>query len=652
MPRFAILSKELEERKLAAIMFTDMVGFTALAQLNEAKALNILKKHEELLRPLFVGFHGREIKTIGDSFLIEFESALDATSCAIEIQKFLRAYNSTTEDSKINLRIGIHLGDVVHRDGDTLGDAVNLASRIYPLAEPGEICISQQVYDQICNKIEFPLEEVQHEGLKNVKNHMTIYRIVLSSDRISEKGKGRTLDNRRLAVLPLTNISPDPQDAYFADGMSEELIAALASVSSLKVIARTSVMKYKSSQKSIAEISRELRVGTLLEGSVRKAGDKIRVTVQLIDAESEEHLLAHTYERQLRDVFQIQSEIAEAVANSLKLHFEPSHKQELEKRSTDSIEAYSLYLKGRVRWDERSEASIRAAISCFEQAIRLDPTYALAYGGLADCYLIQGVYSFVEPSSVFQKSERLALRALELNENLAEVHASLGDLSMHYRHDWQKAQEELKKAITLKPSYAPAHHWYSEYLACIGRLDEALNENQRAMDLDPLSLIVRDYRGKLLYCLGLFREAENMYREVLLAEPNHSIAYKGLSEVHTFLGEYELAIAEAEKATDLSGGSISVEDYLGYIYARAGRKSEAYGIAEKLKKATPSKFVPAYGIAATYLELDEREKGIEWLEKAVEQGASPIELLKVDPVFESVRKDPRFLDILKKMNLN
>ena len=647
------VSGETDQRKLAAIMFTDMVGFTALTQTDEAKALKVLKKHEELLRPFFIRFRGKEIKTLGDSFLVEFESALDATKCAIEIQKFLQAYNSATQDSKIVLRIGIHLGDVVHRDNDTYGDAVNLASRIFPLADPGEICISQQVYDQVNNKIEFPLAEVLHPDLKNVRTPMTIYRIVLSSGRSSDNGRASTfqMDKRRIAVLSLTNISPDPQDAYFADGMTEELIAALGSISGLKVIARTSVMKYKNSQKSIAEISRELRVGTVLEGSVRKAGDKIRVTVQLIDAESEEHLHAHTYDRELRDVFQIQSEIAEAVAESLKLYFEPSHKQEIEKRATDNVEAYSLYLKGRLRWDERSEASVKAAISYFEQAIKLDTAYALAYGGLADCYLIQGVYSFLEPHSVFQKSEQLALKALELNENLAEAHASLGDLSMHYRHDWQKAHAELKRAISLKPSYAPAYHWYSEYLACIGRLDEALNENQHAVELDPLSLIVRDYRGKLLYCAGRYRDAENVYREVLGNEPNHAIAYKGLSEVHTFSGQYELAISEAEKATELSGGSIFIKDDLGYIYAKAGRRSEAYSVIDELKKASAAKFVPAYGIAVIYLELGERDVGMEWLNKAVDQGTSPIELLKVDPVLESVRADPKFLDILEKMNL-
>ena len=651
--RIIAMSRETEERKLAVIMFTDMVGFTALTQSDEAKALKVLKKHEELLRPFFARFRGKEIKTLGDSFLVEFESALDATKCALEIQKFLREYNTVAQDSKIVLRIGIHLGDVVHRDKDTYGDAVNLASRIFPLADPGEICISQQVYDQINNKIDFLLAEVLHPDLKNVRTPMTIYRIAVSPNRLSDNENARTfpMDKRRIAVLPLANISPDPQDAYFADGMTEELIAALGSIDGLKVIARTSVTKYKSSQKTIAEISRELRVGTVLEGSVRKANDKIRVTVQLIDAESEEHLQAHTYDRELRNVFQIQSEISEAVAEGLKLYFEPSHKQEIEKRATDSVEAYSLYLKGRLRWDERSEPSIKAAISYFERAIELDPTYALAYGGLADCYLIQGVYSFIEPHSIFQKSEQLALKALELNENLAEAHATLGDLSMHYRHDWQKALEELQRAISLKPSYAPAYHWFSEYLACIGSLDAALIENQHAIDLDPLSLIIRDYRGKLLYCSHQYSDAEMVYREILSSEPNHAIAYKGLSEVHTFCGQYELAIAEAEKATDLSGGSIFIKDDLGYIYAKDGRRPEAYRVIEELKKASAAKFVPAYGIAVIYLELGEKDVGIEWLKKAVDQGTSPIELLKVDPVLESVRADPKFLDILEKMNL-
>ena len=282
-----------EERRLAAVMFTDMVGYTALTQSNESLALEILDRHNRLLRPIISKYRGKEIKTIGDSFLVEFDSAVDAVKCAIEIQTFLRDYNTSSgEEWRIKLRIGIHLGDVVHKQGDIFGDAVNIASRIEPLASPEGICVSEQVFDQVRNKVSYQFSKLEEKELKNVRYNVDVFKIILPWDSSATSFQDKKpVPSNRIAVLPFTNISPDPSDEYFADGMTEEIIDRLSQVKGLRVIARTSVMNYKKKERKVSEIGSELGVQTLVEGSVRKAGNRIRVTAQLIDTATEEHLV-------------------------------------------------------------------------------------------------------------------------------------------------------------------------------------------------------------------------------------------------------------------------------------------------------------------------------------------------------------------------
>jgi adenylate cyclase len=643
-------------RKLAAIMFTDLVGYSALSQQNEAAAFQLLEQHRSFVRPLFSKFGGVEIKTMGDAFLVQFSSALEAFNCASEIQHNLHDANLRgSRDQQVVLRIGIHVGDVITDNDDIFGDAVNIASRIEPLATPGGICISQQVFDQVKNKIAFPLVSLGSKRLKNIEDQVDVYEVALPwmglYIRKDAASNSSNLDKRRIAVLPLSSISLSSEDAYFADGMTEELIAALTSVKGLRVIARTSVMKFKNTSQGIKEIARELNVGTVVEGSIRKAGNQLRISVQLIDALTEEHLHASSYDRELQNIFEVQKEIAQTVAETLKVHFSLKEEQDLETRSTGNLEAYTLCLKGRVRWDSRSEAAVNSAISYFERAISLDPHYALAYSGLADCFIILGFYGFREPSSVFPKANEFALKALELNESLAEAHASLGDLSMHYFHNWQTAERELRKAISLKPSYATAYHWYSEYFASMGRLEEALVENAHALELDPFSLVARNLRGKFLYFAGRYKEAEETYKSTLGIEPNDSLSYKGLAEVHTMTGNFDQALSETKRALELSGGSAFIEDDLGYIYARKGDIQKAREILDQLLLSGSRKYVPPYGIAIIYLALGEKDEALNWLEKAFDQ-ANFVDFLKVDPIFDGIRSHPRFIEIEKKMNLD
>ncbi len=399
------------QRRLAAIIFTDMVGYTALTQSDEARSLDLLDKHNHILRPFFTNFHGREVKTIGDSFLVEFDSALDATNCAIEIQRSLHEYNTTSpKDWKINLRIGIHLGDVVRSTGDIFGDAVNIASRLQPLAEPEGICISGQVYDQIRNKIRQPFVKMDAHDLKGVRFPIDVYKIEMPWDDNTEQLSH--LDSKRIAVLPFASMSPDPNDEYFADGLTEELIDKLCQIRGLEVIARTSVMNYKKKEKSVSEIGKELRAGSLIEGSVRKTGNRIRVTAQLINASTDSHIWSSHYDKNLDDIFAVQSDIAEKVAEELKIRLFDPDKRVIEKEATENTEAYIYFLQGMQLVTALEEAQLLHARDLFEQARSIDPTFARAYVGLARCYRELGNRGYMMWSEAIEKGESAAKKAL------------------------------------------------------------------------------------------------------------------------------------------------------------------------------------------------------------------------------------------------
>jgi len=423
------------QRRLAAIMFTDMVGYTALGQRDESLSLELVERQRKIVRPVLAEYHGREVKTIGDAFLIEFSNALDAIKCAYNIQKAIRESNKSLQGKQtLHLRVGVHLGDVIDSHGDISGDAVNIASRIQSLAEDGGVCLTRQVHDQVENKVDFQLSNIGEKNLKNVKIPVGIYKIVMPWDDEPPR-RNDQFDQRHIAVLPFSNMSPDSRDEYFSDGMTEELITTMSKISGLKVIARTSVMGYKASSKRVNEIAQDLGVGTILEGSVRKAGDKLRITVQLIDAKTGDHLWAESYDRELKDVFAIQTDISKTVADSLKVQLLSKERSQIEKKQTASPEAYMLYLKGRADWSTRSEEGLNRAIKLFEEAIGRDPEYALAYAGLADCYSILGVYGYRRPHAVFPIAKELALKALALDDKIAEAHASLSGMMTHYYFD-------------------------------------------------------------------------------------------------------------------------------------------------------------------------------------------------------------------------
>lgn len=464
-------------------MYTDIEGYTALTQTDESLAMKLLETHRELLRPVFAKYSGREIKTMGDSFLLEFDSALQATECAVEAQKTLRVFNQTAS-RKIPLRIGIHAGDVIHSDGDVYGDAVNIASRIVRLASGGEICISAQVYDQVHNKVPYSLVRLSPQSLKNVSFTTDAYKLELSRKTPKLKDDKR-LDPKRIAILPLVNIANDPSDEYFADGMTEEMISTISNVSGLTVISRTSTMQYKGAKKNLVDIGKELGAGSLLEGSVRKAGNRVRITVQLLDATEDKHLWAQNYDRELQDIFAVQSDVAGNVADALKVKLLDREAVQMRKKPTDNTEAYLLYLKARDYWNKRSESAVRKAMEYFQLAIDADPDFALAFVGIADCWSILQSWSYAPTAEAAPKTKQAVLKALKLDSNLAEAHATYGLELAIYEWKWEEAELEFNRAIELNPNYGSAHQWYSfSVLRFARREDEEIKEAYKALELD------------------------------------------------------------------------------------------------------------------------------------------------------------------------
>ena len=638
------------ERRLAAIMFTDIVGFTSLSQRNESLALSVLDEQRELLRPIFIKHGGREVKTIGDSFLVDFPSALSAVKCAYEIQKTTQEFNrSLPEERRVLMRIGVHLGDVVESQGDISGDAVNVASRIESLANSGGVCLTRQVYDQVRNKFELPMTSLGPKSLKNVDSSVEVYKMVMPWDDARANAPSEH-DTRRIAILPFANISPDPADEYFADGMTDELIAVLSKIGGLRVVARTSAMRFKGEKTTANRIGQELKIGSLIEGSVRKSKNRVRITVQLIDTQSEEQLWTETYDRDLQDIFSVQSDIAQQVAKSLELRLGARESSALRQQQTQNPEAYSLYLKGRNRWNLRSENEIDRAIKYFEEAIGRDPRYALAYAGLADCYSILGYYGFRRATAVFPRARELAEKALSLSESLAEPHASLGEILMQYYFEWKRAGSELDRALELNPSYATGHFWRATHYMALGQFSDSLAQVRKAMELDPLSMIILTDAARNLYLARRYDESIDQYKRSLEVDPNFPIAHKGLAEVYSRIGKHDEAVSEIEKAIALSGRTIFILDDLGYIYARAGKIDAANKVLEDLDRLASDEYVPSYGRAVIHAALGNEERAMTWLEKAYEE-RSFLVYVKVDPAFDNLRKSDRFAALLHEMDL-
>lgn len=668
--------------ELAAIMFSDVVGYTAIMGRDEQEALRALDAHRDLLRTLLPKFNGRLAGEIGDGTLTIFHSAIDALNCAREVQARLE------ERPELKVRIGIHLGDVVFSNNTVLGEGVNIASRIHALAPPGGICVSSNVYDEIRNKPGTRSQDLGEQRLKNVSRPVRVFQIVTSDFEQSAEPSvrlrrsaiiagtsavllmGLTFAFVRLrssappsaerpsvkrtissiAVLPLDNFSGDPNQEYFADGMTDELTTDLAMISALRVISRGSAMQYKGAHRPpTPEIAKALNVDAVVEGSVMRAGDKVRISAQLIDASADKHLWAKSYERDSRNVLALQDELALAIARQINIELTPQEQVHFASSRAVDPEAHDAYLKGRYFLSSYTEQGVNKAIEQFERSIKLDPGFALPYTGLADAYSY-GEDWYYPANEIMPKARAAAEKALQLDSSLAEAHASLAFIKWQYDFDWEAGESEVRRAIALNPNYAEAHHQYGYLLAWQGRPDESLAEMKRASELDPLSAAITGDLGLPLTLQGKYEAAKEQFAKALELDPNYYIAHFQAGWVDIEWGKFRETVRELERAR-AEGSQPFLAGWVGYAYAAGGKHDKAETMIAELKQMSSRRFVSPFCTAIVYLGLGDKERALDELDRAYVARSQWLTFLKVDRIYDPLRSDPRFVALLKKVGL-
>src|SRR6266487_3219258 len=456
---------------------------------------------------------------------------------------------------------------------------------------------------------------------------------------------------RSLAVLPLESLSGDASQDYFADGMTDALITDLSQISALRVISRTSVMTYKRVRRPLPEIARELNVEAVVEGTVMRSGERVRITAQLIQVPDEKHLWAQSYEGDLQDTLALQNNVARAIAEQIQVTLNRREEAVLENSKKVNPEAYDAYLKGRYFWNKRTREGLKKAVDYFDRAIATDPDYANAYSGLADSYALMGdwEYGILSPRDAFPRAKAAATKALALDDNLSEAHTSLAFILDLYDWDWESAEKEYKRAIALNPGYATAHHWYAWHLIVMGRNSEGIFELKKAESLDPLSLIISADLADALCIAHLYDESVQQSRKTLEMDPNFALAHYQLGQAFEQKHMHDEAIAELQRAIELSGGNAAFVSNLAYAYAASGRQDEAMKIAKDLEASQSHSSAADANIALIYVGLGDNDQAMIWLNKAYQARFNPSILLR--PAFDPLRSDARFQDLLRRIGL-
>jgi len=637
-------------RQLAAIMFTDMVGYTALMQTNEDLANRKRERQKKILEYSIGKFKGKILQYYGDGTLSIFNSALEGVNCAIEIQKEL------SKEPRVDLRIGIHTGDVVLEDEGIYGDGVNVASRIESLSVSGGVFISEKVYDDIKNQEDIQTHEVGSFELKNVRQPIRVFAISNPGfpvpTRNEIKGKLNQPTNR-LAVLPFENLSAYPENEYFSDGITEELINAFTRVNGLLVTSRTSCFAFKKKHEDAREIGNKLNVDRILEGSVRKAGNRVRITAQLINSSDGYHVWSETFDRDLNDIFEVQDEIARIIVNKLRESIaEKPREEQFVKQSTENIEAYSLFLKGVYFQNKITPADVRKAIPYFEQAIKLDPHFAPAPGHLAGCYAQLGGMGQMNPQKAFQAAHSYADKALELDDRLAEAYAVKGAAYMLYDWKWTEAYEYLSKALRLNSGSSIASLMMSMYYQIHGKLNEAVQVLERAIQYDPLSPLVNTALAERYFYARRYEDAIRQAEKILELDPQMRNALEIKGYCLGMKGEWNEAIKIFEEFHRLAHHPLKGLTPLACAYAKTGEIEKAKECIKKIEQRLVEEpgSVPEADLAMVWWVLGDKEKTFDYLSKALDK-RMPISYGSSSPLLEGIEKDPRTEELKRRMNL-
>ena len=705
------MSVNTEQRKLAAIMFTDMVGYSALAQRDDKLALELLEEHRALLRKTFVEFNGTEIKTIGDGFLVEFNSALEAAQCAIAIQRALAKRNADAPaERQIQVRIGVHIGDVVHRGGDVYGDGVNIASRIEQLAGAGGICVSMDVERQIRNAVETRFEKLAPTELKNISVPMDLFRIVLPWERqggraatleVGEKrasfpistmvvtgiflvvviavgwwwttgshknvatyrsestasatphtesltGVRPSIPEKSIAVLPFQNLSDDKSTAYFSDGITEEILNALAQIPDLKVAARRSAFQFKGSDLDLQKIGQTLGVAHILEGSLQKAGDQVRINVQLVDVNNGLQAWSEKYDRKLDNVFAVEDEIAKAIATKLRVQLTGGAGQPLVVDSTNNPQAHELYLRGLALLAARGPGLLEARDS-FQKAVNLDTGYAQAWGALAVTEFLLPSYGLESFDAALPKAESAAQRALSIDPNTASAYIAVG-LAEGLRSRWPEADQAFRRALVLAPGDAEAVNQYAQFLSSIGQLEPSLREIERAQQLDPLSPIIGVIHAGVLASLRRDAAAEAQIKSVIAAHPDFAAAHTWAAVQYIDRKMYSEAEAELRSSAKLNGQNENVKALLARGMADPAQRAAAVNSLETSPDNAEIRRDTIW-YAFYLISLGERDRALHELEIYADKRNSAFTAWLWNRGFDPLRDEPRFKAVLAKLAL-
>ena len=639
---------EKQNRKLAAILFADIAGYTALMQKDEQAASILLRRFQKNMEELIPKNNGQIINFYGDGALCIFNNPLEAVRCAMHLQKIF------LEKPKVPVRLGLHMGTVVFENGKIYGDSVNLASRIESMGVPGAVLFSKKIRDEIKNQPDLQIKSLGSFEFKNVEEAMELYALsnqgFIIPVRESMRGKLKDFSLRNsIAVLPFTNMSGNPDEEYFSDGITEEIIHALAQLKELKVAGRTSAFSFRGKEIDLREVGQKLNVGTVLEGSFRKAGNRIRITAQLINVTDGFHLWSERYDRELTDVFEVQDEIANTIAEKLKVTlFQKPNEASTQK--TENVEAYQLYLKGRYFQSKRLEGYPKA-IDYFNRATVLDPNYSHAYSGLGFVYFYMAAYGLIPPKEAYPKAKELAEKAIALDQKNAEGHILLSGIAFCYDWDWKITFHNMDKAAALQPGDLEFYKGSSMIQLTIGDYEKALQASKKAIELEPIN---PDAWIELPYCYvtkSLYEQAWQVTDEIEELDPNYSEVYRLRGMILLEQGETEKSIPYLEKATEMAGGEGFAPFYLAIALAKLGKPEAARNMLNAMLQQSKETYVPALFIACIFAALGEMDDAYKWLEKAFEDRDGMLVYLNVEPAFEVLHHDPRYEEVMKRINL-
>ena len=633
-------------RQLAAILFADMTGYTAMMQDNEHLARQKRKRFREVLEAAVENREGKILQNYGDGTLSIFNSAINSVNCAISIQQQLQL------EPKVELRIGIHTGDVAMEEGSVFGDGVNLASRIESMAVPGGIFISEKVYDEIKNHENIKTRDLGFVELKNVKQPVHLFAIanngIVVPSRDELKGKTKQ-PNNRLAVLPFVNMSADPENEYFSDGITEELLNALTKVDGLQVTSRTSAFAFKGKHDDVREIAIKLNVDKILEGSVRKAGNRVRITTQLINAADGYHIWSENYDRDLTDIFVVQDEISGIIANKLRENLSLSKQSEqLVIAPTKNIEAYTLFLKGLYFRSKITPADMLKAIDLFEQAIKLEPGYAAAYAYIAGTYSYLGSTGQVRPEKAFKIVNEYSEKALQLDDTIAESHLAKANAHMFYKWNPKAAYESLQKAIQLAPAHSEAYDVFGLFHILIGKKEEAIKILEKASLNDPLAPHLNHMLAEAYIMNNQYDDALRISDRLLEMAPQMRVALETKGWCYGLKGDWHKAAEYFTEVHRLTNHPLKGLAPLGFAYGMLGEKEKTLDIIKKIeqRQIDEPNAVLDPDLMMVWWSLRDFDKTYYYLHKCIEQQMGPFNYMLELPMMKGVEEDPRIKALL------